>query len=208
MVAVDATGVCVLKGERVILRPMRREYFGKLSDYANDVELSLLASAEPPLPTEVERLQARFEQAVVRPPSELAWFGIEVQGGILIGDCALRNFDDTARTCELRVAIGDRDYFGRGYGRDVTRMLVKYAFRLRNMRKVWLTVPASNERALRSFAGAGFVEEGRLRQHIWLDGRYDDVVAMATYRDPLPPGAAPPEAPEVHVEGDHAEDAA
>lgn len=174
----------MLKGDKVILRPMRREYLEKYFEYRNDVELELLSSGESPMPMEFERLQSAFEAHLTRPRSEASWFGIEVQGGKFIGQCLLHNFDYAARTCELGVTIGDRDYTGRGYGRDVVQLLVKYAFRLRNMQKVWLTTNASNERAQRAFAAAGFVEEGRLQRHVWLDGRYDDLVYMGILRDP------------------------
>jgi RimJ/RimL family protein N-acetyltransferase len=176
----------MLKGDKVILRPMRREYLEKYWEYQNDVELQLLAGSEAVLPMEYERLVARFEEHLKRPRIEIAWFGIEVQGGRFIGQCLLHNFDYTSGTCELGITIGDRDHLGQRIGADVVRLLVKYAFRLRNMRKVWLTTNGTNERAIKAFAKCGFVEEGRLRNHIWLDGRYDDLVYMANHRDPLP----------------------
>ena len=91
--------------------------------------------------------------------------------------------DQFARSCELTIAIGNRDYQNRGFGRDAIKLLTKYAFRLLNMNRVWIRVPASNQRALRCFLACGFVEEGRLRQHIWRDGSYDDIVHLAVLRD-------------------------
>jgi len=179
----------MLKGDNVILRPMRREYLERYFEFRNEVELELLSSGEPPMPMELERLQAMFEAHLARPRSEISWFAVEVQGGKFIGQCLLHNFDYTARTCELGLTIGDRDHLGRGYGRDVVQLLVKYAFRLRNMQKVWLTTNGSNERAQKAFAAAGFAEEGRLKRHIWLDGRYDDLVYMGIWRDPPTEGA-------------------
>ncbi len=187
----------MLKGDKVILRPMRREYLEKYFEFRNDVELELLSSGEAPMPMEFERLQAMFEAHLARPRSEVSWFGIEVQGGKFIGQCLLHNFDYAAHTCELGVTIGDRDYTGRGYGRDVVQLLVKYAFRLLNMQKVWLTTNASNEQAQRAFAAAGFVEEGRLKRHVWLDGRYDDLVYMGILRDPPAEAEAPETDPAV-----------
>jgi len=174
----------MLKGDKVILRPMRREYLEKYFEYLNDVELQILAGAEPPMPMEYERLVGMFESHLKQPRQEISWFGIEIQGGKFIGQCLLHNFDYAARTCELGITIGDRDFMGRGYGRDVVRLLAKYAFRLRNMERVWLTVNASNERAIRAFSAAGFTEEGRLRRHVWLAGRYDDLVYMGILREP------------------------
>ena len=182
----------MLKGEKVILRPMRREYLEKYQEYLNEVDLLLLSSDEPPMPMEMERLAARFDEHIKRPRSEFLWFAIEVQGGKFIGQCILHHFDQAARTCELGITIGDRDYMGRGYGRDAVSLLTKYAFRLLNMRKVWLATNGTNERAQKSFAASGFVEEARLRNHIWLDGRYDDLVYMAAFRDDARPAADEP----------------
>ncbi len=184
----------MLKGERTILRPMRREYLERLLEYHNDVELQLLGGEDVPIPLTPEHLAERFEALSAGVAPRPSWFAIEVQGGKIIGHCMLRNIDEAARTAELRITIGDRDYINRKYGRDVVRLLVKYAFRLRNLRKVWLAVPASNERARRCFAAAGFTVEGCQRAHTWVDGRYDDRILMAVFREPPgEPGPSPQE---------------
>ena len=61
-------------------------------------------------------------------------------------------------------------------------MLLGYAFRSRNLHRVHLQSLASNERALRAYRAVGFVEEGRLREHAWVEGSYDDVVLMSVLR--------------------------
>jgi RimJ/RimL family protein N-acetyltransferase len=63
------------------------------------------------------------------------------------------------------------------------RVLLDYAFRVRNLRRVWLETHASNERAIRAYRACGFVEEGRMREHIWLAGRYVDNVIMGVMRE-------------------------
>jgi RimJ/RimL family protein N-acetyltransferase len=61
-------------------------------------------------------------------------------------------------------------------------VLLGYAFRSRNLRRVHLQSLASNERALGAYRAVGFVEEGRLRQHAWVEGAYEDIVLMAVLR--------------------------
>lgn len=186
----------MLKGERVILRAMRPEDLERFAEFRNDVELNLLGGwlAEP---VPFARIEADYRAYLESRPEELTWFGIETQGRF-IGQCLLHHFDYTARSCELRITIGDRDFVGRGYGRDAVRLLVKYAFRLRNIQRVWLTTNGSNERAIKAFQAAGFEVEGRLRRHVWLDGRYDDLVHMGILREdaqPEPAGADDKEEP-------------
>ena len=48
---------------------------------------------------------------------------------------------------------------------------------------MWLEVHAENERAIRAYRACGFAEEGRLREHAWLAGRYVDVIQMGILRE-------------------------
>jgi RimJ/RimL family protein N-acetyltransferase len=171
----------MLQGERVLLRAIRRDDLERLCEFNNDIEVELAGGGDPPMPQSLERLQADFDRETAKGGRNDATFAIEVAGQ-LVGACGLSNFNPTALTCELGIGIGDKAYWGQGYGRECVRLLVEYAFRYRNLRKVWLWVHAANERAIRAYRAAGFVEEGRLRQHVWSNGRYDDVVQMGILR--------------------------
>jgi RimJ/RimL family protein N-acetyltransferase len=172
----------MLRGEKVKLRAVSRGDLPRLLDFYNDVEVELAGGGDPPRPTTLERLHRDFDREAAKPPRDKSDFAIEADGN-LIGHCGLFNIDETARHCELGISIGDKDYWGRGYGREAVSLLLDYAFRLRNLRRVWLEVHASNERAIRAYSSCGFVEEGRMREHIWLDGRYLDNVLMGILRD-------------------------
>jgi RimJ/RimL family protein N-acetyltransferase len=172
----------MLRGENVVLRGIIRDDLPRLCQFNNDLAVELAGGGDPPMPQSLERLQAEFDQSAAKGGRDGAMFAIEVNG-VLIGQCGLRDFDEAHRTCELGITIGDKDYWGRGYGRDAVRVLVDHAFRHRNMRKVFLRVWGNNERGIRSYRAAGFVEEGRLRQHVWSAGEYVDLVLMGVLRD-------------------------
>ena len=169
----------MLHGEKVILRPFRRQDLPRAYDFENDVETRLLAQIDPPIPWSLERLEKDFERRLEEEPT--AWFAIEADDKY-IGKCGLNNFRQTDQTCELGIEIGDKDYWGKGYGRDAVNLLLDYAFRLCNVRKVTLSTSSHNERASRAYQACGFVEEGRLRQQQWCDGRYVDWVFMGVFR--------------------------
>jgi RimJ/RimL family protein N-acetyltransferase len=171
----------MLKGERVILRSITRADLPRLNEFNNDMQVELAGGGDPPIPQSLERLEAEFNQQIGSGGRDGSTFAIEADGKF-IGQCALFNFDTTGHTCELGIAIGDRDYWGQGYGREAIALLLDYAFQLRNFRKVWLRVHASNERAWRAYKACGFVEEGRLRAHVWSDGKYDDILMMGVLR--------------------------
>jgi RimJ/RimL family protein N-acetyltransferase len=171
----------MLQGEKVVLRAVRREDLELLCRFNNDLEVEVAGGGNPPMPQSLTRMQAEFDQQAAKGGRDGATFAIDVEG-ILIGQCGLRDFNETDRTCELGIAIGNKDYWGKGYGRDAVRLLVDYAFRYRNMRKVLLRVWGNNERGIRSYRACGFVEEGRLREHVWSAGRYVDLVYMGILR--------------------------
>jgi RimJ/RimL family protein N-acetyltransferase len=172
----------MLKGEKVTLRAMKREDIQRQWAFNNDVEFEILGGGDPWEPQSLARLEADFDQEAQKGGRNGPGFAIEADGKY-IGSCGLFNFDTVAQTCELGIGIGDREYQGKGYGRDAVRVLLDYAFRLRNLRKVWLRVNGDNERAIRSYRACGFQEEGRLRQHVWSNGRYIDLVYMGILRD-------------------------
>ncbi len=170
----------MLHGKKVILRPFRREDLERATEFENDVELRLLAQIDPPLPWSLERMEKDFERRLKEEPT--AWFAIEADGKY-IGKCGLHNFRQADQTCELGIEIGDKDYWGKGYGRDAVQLLLDYAFRLRNVRKVTLTTSSHNERAIRAYLGIGFKEEGRFLRQQWCNGRYVDWVFMGIFRE-------------------------
>jgi RimJ/RimL family protein N-acetyltransferase len=60
-----------------------------------------------------------------------------------------------------------------------------FAFRDRNLQRIWLTVFADNPRAIRAYEKAGFEMEGTLRRAYFVDGRWRDAAIMAKLRDSI-----------------------
>jgi RimJ/RimL family protein N-acetyltransferase len=171
----------MLKGQRVTLRSIRRADLEQLNQFNNDIEVEVAGGGDPPMPQSLERLQAEYEADIMKGGRDGTSFAIEADKQF-IGTCALFQFDDVAQTCALGITIGDKAYWGRGYGRETLKLLLDYSFRFRNMRRVHLTVNSTNQRAIRAYLACGFIEEGRLRQHVWSDGHYIDLIQMGILR--------------------------
>jgi RimJ/RimL family protein N-acetyltransferase len=172
----------MLHGDNVTLRAMTRDDLPLIWRFNNDLAVELAGGGDPPMPQALERLTADFEREAAKGGRDEATFVIEVEEKC-IGGCGLFEFNWTSRTAELGIAIGDKDYWGVGYGAEAVRLLVHYAFQYRNLRRVWLWVHGRNERAIRAYLSCGFIEEGRLRQHVWSNGEYDDAVYMGILRE-------------------------
>jgi RimJ/RimL family protein N-acetyltransferase len=170
----------VLKGTRVTLRALERADLEGMWRSVNDLEVELLGGGFAPRPHSFAEIEAEFDRNLE--DRSRVEFAIEADGKV-IGFCGLRDIDTTARSCAFGITIFERDYWGRAYGREAIELLLEYCFHHRNFNRVWLDVLDDNERALRSYRAVGFIEEGRLRQDAWNDGRYKDSIVMGLLRD-------------------------
>lgn len=167
----------MLTGERVLLRAWRPEDVEPIWRSRLDPMMWARTTEAPYTP---ETLEAHRERQAQRGRGSNAAFAVDVDDE-LVGSASLFDVDDLARSAEVGLSILP-PHQGKGYGRDVLRVLLGYGFRSRNLRRIHLQTLASNEPALRAYRAAGFVEEGRQREHAWVEGRYDDVVLMAVLR--------------------------
>ena len=114
--------------------------------------------------------------AEVEPSPALSQLGREWPAdGRLIGSCQLHGIHPVHRSAELQIRIGEAGERGRGHGTEAVTLLVDFAFRDLNLRRVALHVLATNERALKMYERIGFVREGVLREAAHVDGEYVDV---------------------------------
>ena len=167
----------MLSGERVVLRPFRPEDVEPVWRARLDPMTWAQTTESPLVPQTLAEYRARHE---VPTGDSSAQFAVDVDE-VLVGRAALFSVDDLARSGEVGLSVLP-GHQGKGYGRDVLRVLLAYGFRSRNLRRIHLQTLASNEPALRAYRAAGFVEEGRRREHAWVEGRYDDVVLMSVLR--------------------------
>jgi len=103
-------------------------------------------------------------------------------GGEHIGNIYLRPIDLANRRAVLGVLIGEEAQRGKGYGRQAIELVLEHAFKDLGLERVHLEVLANNARAIRVYERAGFRTEGRLRQHVFKSGRFQDVLVMGLLR--------------------------
>jgi RimJ/RimL family protein N-acetyltransferase len=82
----------------------------------------------------------------------------------------------------VAIGIGERMYWGKGYGTDAMRITLRYAFEELDLHRVSLSVWAVNARAIRSYINAGFKLEGRVRESMQRDGTRMDMLLMGVLR--------------------------
>jgi RimJ/RimL family protein N-acetyltransferase len=81
------------------------------------------------------------------------------------------------------IGLGERDYWGRGFGTDAMRLILRYGFMELGLHRVTLDVFEYNPRAIRSYEKAGFRVEGHQRQVLNRNGKRWNVIEMGILRE-------------------------
>jgi len=75
-----------------------------------------------------------------------------------IGHIALINKDKS--TFEINIIIGEKKYWGKGYGTVAIKKVINYAFKKLNYQRACLEVRPDNKRAIASYIKCGFIKSG------------------------------------------------
>jgi RimJ/RimL family protein N-acetyltransferase len=165
---------------RVVLRPRTDDDLDVLFMIAADLDTWEERNPGPPATLTRKRFEERLARAESEAPDDRVSFVIDVDG-TAVGAASLFEFDPFARHAEAGISLVP-DARGRGIGTAAIAQLVEFGFVRRNLRRIHLQAVASNAAAIRAYEKAGFVVEGRQRQHAWVRGAYEDIVLMGILR--------------------------
>lgn len=172
----------MLIGERVRLRAAERDDLPTFVRWFNDPEvLHFLMMHDRMSLAKEERW---FENLLSE--SDIFFFVVEAledRKVTPIGTLGLHRVDWKNSNTEFGISIGEKAYWGQGYGTEATRLVLRYAFHELNLKRVYMDVYDFNTRAIRSYEKAGFTHEGTKRQALFRDGRYHDVHVMGMLRE-------------------------
>jgi len=170
----------MIEGESVQLRPMQVSDTDDVIRMRRAPEvLAQLFSNEAPTREEHLRWLERIHEQVDREEFVI----VERATDSSIGTVGLSNIDRRHRHAQYGILIGAIDARGKGLAFEASRLILGYAFDKLGLQRVYLYVFADNEQALHLYRKVGFEEEGRLRQHIYKNGRFRDVLVMAILRE-------------------------
>ena len=172
----------MIRGEKTHLRALEKSDVAKVWEWMNDDEVMRFYG--DPCNTqslaEVEQWFARLQEASGYSSKQ---FIIETEEGIPIGRIFYEYLDIKHNRTELGILIGEKEYWGKGYGTDAIIAFLDYLFNELGLHRVYLIVQSHNTRASRCYEKCGFIQEGILRHHGFSRGEYYDDLIMGILRD-------------------------
>ncbi|MDB5425666.1 MAG: flmH [Phenylobacterium sp.] len=109
--------------------------------------------------------------------SDRRYWIIEMDGEP-VGLANLARMDLGARRCDWAYYLGEASTRGRGLGSRIEYIVLRHVFETLGLNKLWCEVLVENEGVWKLHESFGFVREALLRQHVFKDGRFQDVVGL------------------------------
>jgi RimJ/RimL family protein N-acetyltransferase len=154
------------------------------SRWQRDSEYHRLLSTEAFNPHSMKAIREWLEKNLEKDPPEFYLFMIrKLDDDRLIGEIDLGGMSLTHGDGFVGISIGEREFWGKGYGTEAMDLILRFAFLELNLQRISLDVFEYNPRAIRSYEKAGFIHEGRQRGMLNRDGQRYDLLFMGILRD-------------------------
>jgi RimJ/RimL family protein N-acetyltransferase len=127
--------------------------------------------------------ETEFYQTTVMGRNNLVLAIVDKEGDQHIGNIGIHEIDWVKSIGGYGIIMGRKDYWGKGYAEEATRLILDYAFCRLGIRKIRLVVHEKNEVAIKLYQKVGFVEEGRLVKEVFTNGQWYDHIAMGLFRE-------------------------
>lgn len=165
-------------GDRVRLRAIEREDIPTFVRWFNDPEVRQhILMYEPMSLAKEERW---FEAHLDRKDEVILALEARIEDTWThIGNLGLHKLDWKHRSAALGIVIGEKGHWGKGYGTEAVRLMLRFAFHELGLHRVEIEAFEGNARALRCYEKAGFRSEGTRRHAFYRDGRWIDVHVMS-----------------------------
>ena len=170
-------------GDRVVIRPIEKEDIPVVLRWWNDPEVMYYANDDPNPYKTLQELEEEFAQEEGEWSASMARFIIEAKDGTLIGDIMYRWYRVDVRSVYTGIFIGEKEYWGQGYGTEAIKLFLRYLFVDKQLHKVAVTVSDFNKRAIRAYEKCGFRKDGVLRDNAMVNGKFVDHIVMSILED-------------------------
>ena len=173
------------------LRPVRLADLLQLATWRNSPELRERTREVAPLTLEH---QERWFKKISSADTRDFMFVVEVDEPapahtsttmtrMMIGLVGLCHWSPRDRTAEVSFYIGSVEHRGKGHARQALKLLHAWGFESLGLDRIWAEVYAFNEPSIKLLMSLGYVEEGRLRGHVWRRGQRQDSIMLGMLRE-------------------------
>lgn len=159
---------------QIVLRKITCDDLEQIRKWRMQPEVTKYMYTDPVITSEQ---QAKWYEKIKKDPSVKYWI-INVNS-IDIGVLNLTNIDYQNSHCSWGYYIADDRFKGKGLAKIIEVNVYEYVFYLLKMNKLWCEVLEFNSKVVSLHQKFGSEIEGTLREHVFKNGKYFDVIRMS-----------------------------
>ncbi|MFZ1075035.1 MAG: GNAT family protein [Minisyncoccia bacterium] len=164
-----------LDGETIYLRPLSLDDLA--ADYPawlNDPEVSAHNSHHT-FPYTLGQAKG-YVESIQNDPQNLVLAIVAKDTDKHIGNIALQRIHLVDRNAEYAIMLGDKNYWGKGVGREASKLLLAHGFSVLNLHRIYCGTSSNNVAMQKLAIALGMREEGRRREAQFKNGEYVDII--------------------------------
>jgi RimJ/RimL family protein N-acetyltransferase len=167
-----------LVGKKCYLSPIDINDAGKFTEWLNDIELTVNLTLYNSI-INIENEKVFLENL----SKEHNYSIIDLETNELIGNCGFSEVDNLNQTGEVGIFIGNKNFWGKGYGTEALTLLLDYGFKALNLHNILLKVFDYNKRGIRSYEKVGFKFIGIRRNALYRNMERHNIIFMDILAD-------------------------
>lgn len=166
-----------IDGKRIRLREVRQ---GDVTDlyhsWMNDPQVTQYTESHD-YPYSMEALK-KYVEAKQENENEVFLAIIEKKNNCHIGNIKLGPINWTHRFGDIGIIIGEKGYWGKGYGTEAIGLITEYAFDVLGLHKLTAGSIGLNKGSVRAFKNNNFEIEGVRKKHAFINDTFVDVILL------------------------------
>jgi RimJ/RimL family protein N-acetyltransferase len=173
----------MLRGEKIYLRPVRRDDLPLLAERLNSIDyLTEFNFFGLPQPNRVEK---HFEDDGLLGPEDGTFLIATCENDEVVGDISYRQVrygpGSASTAYDLGIALAP-EHRGKGWGVVAQQLITEYLFSVYPITRVEASTDITNIAEMKALEKAGFTREGVLRKAQWRHGAWHDLVVYSKLR--------------------------
>lgn len=163
-------------GDNIYLRPIKmKDIANGWMEWINDADL--VDGLFGGFPVTEPELKNYFK--LQRLPHSVMFAICKLKDNTYIGNGRLSQLDWINRECVYGRLIGNKKAQGKGYGSEALILLLRYAFSVLGMNRVYSSAVVTNKSSIKSNIKIGMTKEGIFREASYKKGKFYDRIAFS-----------------------------
>ncbi len=162
-----------LESNNIILEPLEEKHITQeYCSWLNDTEI-VQFNSHGVFPNTLKLTKEYVEHSQSK--SQITLAIIDIKTNLHIGNLSIYKIDFINSNADISILIGNRDFWGKGYGYEAFILAIKHCFNTLNLHRVTAGTTADNIAMQKIIKKLNMSKEATLREAVQRDNKYIDI---------------------------------